>query len=52
MLGRFPSEMEAAKVYDREAIYFFGEFAKTNFKDANNGTKPPISDNPAILVIK
>ena len=31
------------------ALELFGEFAKPNFKDAANGTKPPISDNPAIL---
>ena len=57
MLGRFPSEMEAAKAYDREAIYYFGVFAKPNFKDAANGTKNSAehthvstpSDNPDLL---
>jgi len=36
MIGRFPSEMKAAEAYDVEALYYFGEFAKPNFKDVNN----------------
>lgn len=29
-IGRFNSEIEAAKAYDREALISFGEYAKTN----------------------
>lgn len=38
-IGQFESELEAAEAYDEEAFYYFGTFARTNFKDANNGTK-------------
>jgi len=34
-IGRFISEIDAAKAYDVEALYYFGEFAKTNFKQSN-----------------
>jgi len=36
-IGRFVSEIDAAKAYDVEALYYFGEFAKTNFKESSKG---------------
>ncbi len=34
-IGRFISEIEAAKAYDVEALCYFGEFARINFKESN-----------------
>ncbi len=56
-IGYFNTELEAAEAYDVEALYYFGNFAKTNFKDAANGTKNSAehthvstpSDNPDLL---
>lgn len=36
-IGRFISEIDAAKAYDVEALYYFGEFARTNFKESSKG---------------
>jgi hypothetical protein len=35
-IGYFNTELEAAEAYDEKALELFGEFAKPNFKDANN----------------
>jgi len=35
-LGRFDSEVDAAKVYDAAAVEYFGAFAYTNIKGGNN----------------
>jgi hypothetical protein len=35
-LGRFVSEVEAAKTYDQAARHIFGSFALTNFKGESN----------------
>ena len=34
-IGRFISEIDAAKAYDVEALSYFGEYARTNFKESN-----------------
>ena len=44
--------LKPRRLTTKKALELFGEFAKPYFKDAANGTKPPISDNLAILVIK
>lgn len=38
-IGYSSSEVEAAEAYDKEAIYYFGEFAKINFKGVTDGNK-------------
>jgi len=35
-VGRFPTEIEAAKAFDRSAIVFHGEFARLNFPSESN----------------
>lgn len=34
-LGRYNNEREAARMYDLAALYYFGDFAKTNFDKSN-----------------
>jgi hypothetical protein len=38
-LGRFDSEIEAAKIYDKYALLYYGDKAKLNFKENNNDSK-------------